>query len=178
MLYFYKKEDLRYVKVKTKYYLIALIITILLSIVIPISYILFKEKEIKHNIYENIIRIEKDKNVLTEEALKEYILSINIRFPDVVYAQAKLETGNLSKVKYNNLFGMRKATVRPTTASGVENGYSYYNSWKESVLDYALYQAAYLSQIHSREEYLQYLQKFYAEDTSYISKINKICNGN
>ena len=53
------------------------------------------------------------------------------------------------------------------------NGYAYYNNWKESVLDYALYQAAYAKSINTEDDYYKLLVTF-AEDTSYIKKLKNI----
>ena len=42
---------------------------------------------------------------------------------------------------------MKQARARATTANGTQLGHAYYDDWKESVTDYALYQAAYLNKI-------------------------------
>jgi uncharacterized FlgJ-related protein len=124
-----------------------------------------------------IIREQLVENKFTPERLKEYILELNIRFPHIVYAQAQLETGNFTShiFKVNsNLFGMKEAKRRPTTNKGTENGHAFFNHWKESVVDYAFYQAAYLNDIRSEKEYWEYLGQNYAEDPNYISKLKKI----
>lgn len=125
-----------------------------------------------------IILREADKaNEFSPEKLKAYILELNIKFPHIVYAQAKLETGEFkSKIfkENNNLFGMKVATRRPTTNKGEDNGHAFYVNWKESVVDYAFYSAQYLSNIKSESEYFDYLGQSYAEDPNYIPKIRKI----
>jgi uncharacterized FlgJ-related protein len=124
-----------------------------------------------------IIREQLVENKFTPERLKEYILELNIRFPHIVYAQAQLESGNFTSHIFNvnnNLFGMKEAKRRPTTNKGTENGHAYFNHWKESVVDYAFYQAAYLNDIRSEKEYWEYLGQNYAEDPNYISKLKKI----
>lgn len=111
------------------------------------------------------------------EKLHAYLVDLNIKFPHIVYAQAVLETGNFSSAVFkgnHNLFGMKEAKVRPTTNLGTDQGHAVYRTWRESVIDYALYQTAYLSEIHSEEEYYAYLSKFYAEDPSYVSKVQTI----
>lgn len=123
------------------------------------------EKEIR------ISLLNKDK--FTPENFKDYLYHLNIKFPDIVYSQARLETANFtSKVfrENNNLFGMKASSSRPTTSNEVEGGYAYYSTWKESVLDYAFYQSRYLLDL-SREQYLQYLGKYYAKDSIYINKL-------
>ena len=72
---------------------------------------------------------------------------------------------------------MKPAKLRPTTSKGVLNGYAYYNNWKESVLDYALYQAAYAKSIDTEDNYYILLTTF-AEDTSYTKKLKNIQYGN
>lgn len=170
MKFFIKTKDLTFKNITKRVissfiFLKVIIICLIISNIYYANKILYISKEIKLSIQE------KDK--FTEENLKDYLFELNIKFPDLVFNQAKLETGNFtSKIfkENNNLFGMRKSTSRPTTSIEVENGYAYYNSWRESVQDYAFYQAKFLSDLN-REEYLNYLQKNYAEDSLYKSKL-------
>lgn len=102
---------------------------------------------------------------------------LNIKYPHIVYAQSLIETGHFeSKIfqENHNLFGMKQAITRVTTAQGTQYNHAYYNSWQESVYDYAFYQCRYLSGIKNEEEYLGYLSRSYAEDPNYISKIKKL----
>ena len=69
---------------------------------------------------------------------------------------------------------MKEAVVRINKSLGTENGHSYYENWKESLDDYALYSATYLSRINSEEDYFDYLSQGYAEDPNYINKLKKI----
>ncbi len=114
----------------------------------------------------------------SDKELKHYLRQVNIKFPEIVYAQALLETGNFKSepfIKYNNLFGMKMSLIRPTTALYYENGYAVYRNWRESVLDYALYQAYYHDSIKSSEDYYHVLEN-YAEDSLYIKKIKILSN--
>jgi len=98
--------------------------------------------------------------------------------PDIVYAQAMLESNNgRSKIfrESNNLFGMKLAKNRPTTAIDEQFGHAYYSTWKASVIDYALYQSAYLRGL-SKESYFKYLSQNYAEDVEYVNKLKAIIN--
>lgn len=102
---------------------------------------------------------------------------LNIKFPHIVYAQSLIETGHFeSKIfqENHNLFGMKQAITRVTTAQGTQYNHAYYHSWQESVYDYAFYQCRYLSGINNEEEYLGYLSRSYAEDPNYISKIRNL----
>lgn len=118
-------------------------------------------------------------NEFTEEKLMSYIKQLNIRFPHIVLAQAKLETGNFKSRLFkenNNLFGMKCATKRPFTHKGEQRGHAKYDKWQDCVIDYALYQAAYLSKKKTESEYFAYLSENYAEDTNYIVTLKKIIN--
>lgn len=126
---------------------------------------------------DGIYAIPHQKDVFTEQKLKEYLIELNVKFPNVVFAQAKLESGNFkSKIfeENNNLFGMKQPSVRTTTATGEQYNHATYNSWRESVLDYALYSCKYTSNISSEDEYIAYLGSRYAEDTNYINKLKNI----
>lgn len=111
----------------------------------------------------------------SEQALKEMIDDLNIRFPHIVFAQAVLETGHFSSpifLNNNNLFGMKEARVRQNVASGTQMGHACYNTWQESVVDYALYQARYLSHIKTERDYLDYLNNHYAEAQNYHNALD------
>lgn len=124
-----------------------------------------------------IIKETQKENEFSPERLKAYILELNMRFPHIVYAQAQLESGMFKSHIFkenSNLFGMKVARKRPTTNKGEENGHAYFNTWQESVVDYAFYQAAYLNNLKTESEYWEYLKQNYAEDPNYVSKLKKI----
>ena len=126
--------------------------------------------------HEGTYAIE-NKDEFSEEKLKLYINELNIPFGDIVFAQSKLESGNFKSnifLENHNLFGLKEAKIRSTTALGEQNNHAYYTSWRESVLDYALYSCKYLSGLKTRDDYLNYLSMNYAEDTNYIIKLKKI----
>ena len=111
------------------------------------------------------------------ENLRRYIKLCGIRFPDIVYAQAVLETGGFKSTIFLesfNCFGMKVARSRPTTALSTSRGHAMYDSWMMSTIDYALFQSAFLRDIRTSEDYLDYLSRNYAEDPSYVSKLRKI----
>ena len=67
------------------------------------------------------------------------------------------------------------AKSRPTLATSKSSKYAHYNNWKESVIDYALYQSYFIKKIDSREEYIQHLGNSYSEEkSSYINNIHKV----
>jgi flagellum-specific peptidoglycan hydrolase FlgJ len=69
---------------------------------------------------------------------------------------------------------MKVARMRPTTNKGEQNNHAYFNSWKDCVVDYAMYAAAYLNDIKTEQQYLDYLKANYAEDSKYYSKLIKM----
>jgi len=129
---------------------------------------------------EQSISIESSTEDAFEEGkFKEYLQDLNVKFPHIVYAQAVLETGRFSSKIFrnnNNLFGMKEARQRATTNAGTELGHAVYNNWRESVVDYALYQCAFLSKIRTEEAYYAYLRENYAEDPNYIRLVHKIAD--
>lgn len=115
--------------------------------------------------------------VFSPEALQNCIDSLGLKFPEIVMAQARLETGHFKSFIFrenNNLFGMRYPRKRPSANIGKKHGYSLYKDWKQSVLDYSLYQSTYLSHIKTQEEYLSYLKKHYAQDPKYLDKVKSL----
>lgn len=104
------------------------------------------------------------------------IESLNIQHSDIVYRQYAIESGwgtSILATEHNNLFGMTYPTSRPTTATGkTESGFAIYNSVRESVIDYAIWQSTFAFNL-TEKEYLSYLGKVYAEDPKYIWKLTK-----
>lgn len=82
--------------------------------------------------------------------------------PNIVLAQAKLETGNFKSYLFrcsNNLFGFRNF-----------NGYIKYESWKESVKAYKNWQ----TRKYKGGDYYDFLEYIkYAEDTLYVYKLKQ-----
>lgn len=100
------------------------------------------------------------------DALKYY----DIQHPDIVYAQALLETGHFKSVgclKHHNLFGLYNSKAKR---------YCRFNHWTESII-------AYKEWIQKRykppEDYYRFLQRIgYAEDPQYVYKLKQIVNSN
>jgi hypothetical protein len=117
------------------------------------------------------------KSQLSDEILS-YILDLRIENAYIVYAQARLESGNFTSdifMENNNLFGMKVAERRPTTAIGVNRGHAVYKSWRESVIDYALMQAAYYRGLDEKT-YLDKICSVYATDTTYRKRLEAMKN--
>ena len=69
---------------------------------------------------------------------------------------------------------MKQAQVRVNTAKGTSLNHAYYDSWKESVYDYAFYQCRYMSSASSEDEYYAALDASYAEASQYSKTLKGI----
>lgn len=154
----------------------------LLSLLLYITFMVgnyFGDVDIIHK--SNTVQYEKELfiidtlEVFSEENLVTYLLDLNVKFPDIVFSQARYETGNFKSLVFrenNNLFGMKVANSRATTNRGEQHNHAIFDNWQMSVLDYALWQNAYGRKFKTRESYMQYLKDVYAEGT--YESINKI----
>jgi len=179
MIYKYDSKNLTYKNI-TKNLVLGGIGVVVLFIAVTSILTLTRINDIRYISSETksiIIKESTKENEFSPKKLRAYILELNIKFPHIVYAQARLETGNFKSEIFktnHNLFGMKVATLRPTTNKGEENGHAYYEGWRESVVDYAFYQAQYLSDIKTEAEYLQYLKANYAEAPNYMTQLQII----
>lgn len=172
----FDKRNLQYKEIGINIYLIGLLILVILSSLS--CYFTYKSvNNISSMSEETKLIILRNNDTFTEEKLKSYILELNIRFPHIVLAQARLESNNFKSrifLENNNLFGMRVAISRPTMNKGEQYGHAMFNTWRESVVDYAFYQAAYLKDIKTENEYLDYLKQSYSETDDYVERL-KTC---
>lgn len=119
----------------------------------------------------------------SKKEVYDHIVCMQIKFPDIVLAQAILESGsfksNLAK-KNKNLFGMRLARIRSTTAKGQVHGYAKYDSWQESVKDYKLWQQHMMSKNPNmtRSQYMNLLNRIYSQTSSYAIRLKSIIKTN
>jgi hypothetical protein len=174
MFYKYNKESLIWEKDwrKLKTFL-GIVFFLLVSSFICGRYIKFKSLD-KYEKELIILNIQADKNKFNKEKLVDELKRLNVRFPHIVMAQSIVETGHwTSKVfrESNNLFGMREAKSRISTAKGTQFNHAYYNNWQESVYDYAFFQCRYMGNINTEEEYYAYLGNSYAENPDYVKII-------
>jgi flagellum-specific peptidoglycan hydrolase FlgJ len=112
--------------------------------------------------------------LFSKENMIRLIYDLNIAHPDIVIAQAIIESGNFKSNIFkenNNLFGMKMPEYRKTTAIGTNRGHAVYSSWRESVIDYALWQGK-RARYQNTNQYLRRL-KSYAADPNYITKIKQ-----
>jgi len=110
------------------------------------------------------------------------IIENGIKHPDIVLAQAILESGYLSSqifIENKNLFGMRFPERRPTVALSENRGYSVYDCWTDSVKDYKLFQDfLFRRKEKTRDEYFDYLNRIYAEDPNYVPFLKQVIEDN
>jgi flagellum-specific peptidoglycan hydrolase FlgJ len=126
--------------------------------------------------------VETQGNVLTKEGLYEQIIKHGIKFPDIVFAQALLESGEFTSKLFksaNNLFGMKVPSKRESVRIGsTSNGYSKYEDWSLSIYDYSLWQDYMLKNKGdlTKNQYLALLGKVYASDKKYVSSLKRVIN--
>jgi uncharacterized FlgJ-related protein len=174
MYYKYNKEKLAFEKVRISNVFLKSL-GVVLALFIILSFV--KSPSSVDLSYEDKIIIIKEYNEFSEEKLERMIKKMNFKFPHIILAQAKLETGSFTSQIFkenNNLFGMKEAKLRATLAQGTERNHAYYTTWQESVYDYALYYNSYLRKIKTEDEYFEYLRQNYAEDPNYVSSLKKI----
>lgn len=105
-------------------------------------------------------------NQTAEEGLQAALEYYDLHHPDIVYAQAILETGYFKSqgcLRDNNLFGLYNST---------KNKYHKFDHWTLSVIGYKEWiQRRY----KPPENYYNFLSRIhYAEDPTYISKLKQI----
>jgi uncharacterized FlgJ-related protein len=126
---------------------------------------------------EEINYAESYEEEFTEEKLIFFIDKLNFQYPEIILAQTILETGYYKSEVFcinNNLFGMRQPFSRVNLSGGTKNGHSYYNNWVESIIDYGFWYSTYAYKCTSKEEFLDLLNKTYAEDENYKVKLIEI----
>lgn len=101
-----------------------------------------------------------------ENGLKEALLYYEIKYPEIVYAQAILETGHFKSKVYqnnNNLFGLYDSKNKK---------YYQFKHWSESIIAYKSYIQ---SKYNSDMSYYNFLKCInYAEDINYINKLKNL----
>jgi Mannosyl-glycoprotein endo-beta-N-acetylglucosaminidase len=174
-IYYYYKKDLDLIRFpywKLSLYLVSFGFVLSFS-----SYLYGRIDQIRNlsDLEKEILIIDiNNRNDFNQDKLVTMLKDLNVRFPHIVVAQARLETGGYKSRIFkenNNLFGMKQATVRVNTASGTQHNHAYYDTWRESVYDYAFYQTRYLSGAKTESEYLYVLGQSYAEDPNYVIKL-------
>lgn len=122
-----------------------------------------------------ILNVDKEKsleflNKEPKDGLLEALEYYEVKYPEIVYAQAILETGHFKSdlcINDNNLFGLYNSK---------EKKYYTFNHWSESItayMDFVQYK------YKPPNDYYKFLLDIgYAKDPNYISKLKGIVNRN
>ena len=116
----------------------------------------------------------------SREALIEEIKCHNFKYPDLILAQAILESGHFKSRVFkenNNAFGMRQPRKRFTLCKGSNLNHGVYDNWKVSVEDRMIYDTLYLKDM-SRIQYLKFLDNVYCKSGDYSGKLETIIKKN
>jgi uncharacterized FlgJ-related protein len=171
----YNKEKLVYESVHPKVYLIYVII---LFIVFGLGWITSTNTVINKIINKRQVdTLVFHTTPFSEESLIVLLKECKIKYPHIVLAQAKLESNNFKSEAFkrnNNMFGMKRAYQRITTAQNKKDTYAVYRDWVDCVYDYAMYQSEVMCSVSSEEQYFNKLGERYAEDTMYVAKLKKM----
>ena len=142
-------------------------------------------KESRVKIPEKIIQFPRKKQVKKnsiQHRVYAFIKEVGIKYPDVVYAQALIESSHFTHknfIEKNNIFGMKKAGQRTTLGVKKEGSeYVYFKSIEECIIDYKLYQLMFIHKIKSRQDYLNRLCMRYCKDNGYEELILKVIASN
>ena len=183
MLYTYCKESLSFKKVKAqrKHGIILGLLVLIGYIVLTSMMAGAKQEGFKEALdipIESVtIILEEDSNQFSQDNLVKELKRLNVRFPHIVLAQSILETGYYESKIFNenhNLFGMKEARVRLNLAKGTQFGHAYYDDWKESLTDYALWYSTYANKCKNEKQLYKLLNKQYAEANHYPQALQRI----
>jgi flagellum-specific peptidoglycan hydrolase FlgJ len=126
-------------------------------------------------INSSVVKLNYD--TFSEERMIRLARQIGIRYVDVMVAQSKIETAHYTSLVFKdnkNLFGMKLARIRETTAIGEQHNHADYVSWQQSVADYKLWQDRVIHKLNTKQKYLAYIDKYYAEDKQYVNLIKRM----
>ena len=179
MFYKFNQDTLEFQRVKPSTYVKGGLLVLAVATIVGFS--TSPRAVLKDLTPEEKIIVVREYNGFTEKALIEKIKSLNFKFPYIILAQSYQETGHYKSTIFrenNNLFGMKEAVLRTNLAQGTNRGHAIYDTWQDSVIDYALYSATYLSDIKTEGEYFEYLRQNYAEDKSYVQRLKALIKKN
>jgi hypothetical protein len=118
-------------------------------------------------------------SIINDTILYRYLLDIRSKHPEIILIQSKIESNNYrsSLFLYNkNLLGMKVSGIRTSINNGQRAGYQKYTTWKQCINDYVLWGYTHNFDQLGENEYINLLQKIYAEDPNYGNKIRKMLN--
>lgn len=177
-LFYFDKEKCNFESIKPKGYLPGLGV---LLVTFTLGYTMSSTKIIDRVVYGKADTVLLNEEVFSEESLVSLLANCNVKYPYIVFAQAKLESNNFkSKIfkQNHNMFGMRKAHQRITSAQTEKDTYAYYKDWTDCVYDYCMYQNSVMCSVSNENEYFTKLGAKYAEDPMYVIKLKNIIEKN
>lgn len=153
------------------------IIITLLIVVIGAFTILFLEQNQKDKQHKEVAPIiENEQSIKLFDEVYDYIFELRLNYPDIVMAQCIEESGSFTSklfIEGHNCFGMKVPSTRPTLAVGTMMGHARFKSWKDCIIDYAIWQSTFCRRL-TRDEYFAYLDRIYAEKQGYSERLKKI----
>lgn len=142
---------------------------------------------------ENIIRLERSEHLYyqigyyltttvtqpcSDSLMFDLLETVGAWYPEIILAQAKLESANYGSQVFktnNNPFGMKCVYKRPTTqtchSAQANTTYGYYRNWQTAVLDRVLWDLYTFKEKPTLSDYKTFIGRTYAEDSSYIRKL-------
>jgi flagellum-specific peptidoglycan hydrolase FlgJ len=175
MFYIYDKKQLIHKRVSILK--MAGIILTAISVTSAFSYYTGRKDSVKGLTEYETVTLLKQSDEFSKEKLVQMLKDLNVKQPHIVMAQSILETGHWKSqifLENHNLFGMKEARQRITTAGGTQSNHAFYKHWRESVYDYAFYQSSYLRSLRSEADYYQYLGASYAEASNYVEAVKEL----
>ena len=172
MFYIYDKKHLIHRRVSL--FKMSGIILTAIAVTSAISYYTGRKDSVKGLTEYETVLLLKQSDEFSKDKFVKMLKDLNVKFPHIVMAQSMIETGHFKSsifLENHNLFGMKEAKQRITTAGGTARNHAFYNHWRESVYDYAFYQSSYLKKVRSEAEYFQYLGASYAEAPNYVQSV-------
>lgn len=178
-LFYFAKDELTMKNIKSPTIIVVLLIVIWFNFVISaISYKHGFNKGKKDEITEKdvvLLYIDSENNSFSKKNFYEYLKRVNVKFPELVFAQAMKESGFTSRIwkDNHNPFGMKQATKRPNMQSGVLHNHATYDTWKHAIIDYAFYQIYIgINKMKTKEDYLQYLKEMNYYDVNHPGNVH------
>lgn len=116
-------------------------------------------------------------SIINDTILYRYLTDIRSKHPEIILIQSKIESNNYRSSLFlhnKNLLGMKVSGVRTSINNGQRAGYQKYSTWKQCINDYVLWGYTHNFDQLGENEYINLLQKIYAEDPNYGNKIRKM----
>ena len=175
--YYFDKKSLNFKKLNGWF---IIVMVSLCSISFSVGWIISSKNEIKklkeYDAQEEMILI-KNGDKFSEEKLILFLKELNVKFPEIIYAQARLESNSFQSsvfIENTNMFGMRESNFRPNLQIGLQNTYGVYHSWRQCVEDYVMFYCCYLRELKTKEQYYDYIEKHYSETPGYSERVRNI----